>query len=75
MSIRPITTSLPSSPGRAIRAAGRAVARWFEGYARARSRAGVIERLGTKSDAELAAMGLRREDIARHVFRDVLHPA
>ena len=28
-----------------------------------------LERLQSKSDAELAAMGLRREDIAQHVFR------
>jgi len=75
MTTRPITAHSPFSPGRAISAAGRAVARWFEAYARARSRAGAIERLGRKSDAELAAMGLRREDIARHVFRDLLHPA
>ena len=29
-----------------------------------------IEALQRKSDAELAAMGLQRHDIVRHVFRD-----
>lgn len=31
------------------------------------------ERLNALSDAKLADMGLRREDIVRHVFRDVLY--
>ncbi|MDA7424999.1 DUF1127 domain-containing protein [Thalassococcus lentus] len=31
------------------------------------------ERLQAMSDQELAQRGLRREDIARHVFRDMLH--
>ena len=32
-----------------------------------------LEALQAKSDKELAAMGLRREDIARYVFRDTLY--
>jgi len=39
----------------------------------ARSRVHEVERLNAKSDEELARMGLKREDIARHVFRDVLY--
>ncbi len=39
----------------------------------ARSRTDQIEALNAKSDAELAELGLRREDIARFVFRDMLH--
>lgn len=31
------------------------------------------ERLQAMSDAQLAARGLRREDIARHVFRDMFY--
>lgn len=31
-----------------------------------------VARLQTKTDAELAAMGLKREDIFRKVFRDFL---
>ncbi|PZX16286.1 hypothetical protein LX81_02138 [Palleronia aestuarii] len=32
-----------------------------------------VERLNAKSDAELAKLGLRRQDIVRHVFRDVMY--
>lgn len=32
-----------------------------------------LERLQAMSDAQLAERGLRREDIARHVFNDVLY--
>ncbi|MFO7919206.1 DUF1127 domain-containing protein [Rhodobacteraceae bacterium W635] len=39
----------------------------------ARSRVHEVERLNAKSDVELARIGLKREDIARHVFRDVLY--
>lgn len=32
-----------------------------------------VEMLNAKSDAELAAMNLRREDIAAFVFRDLMY--
>jgi DNA-binding CsgD family transcriptional regulator len=32
----------------------------------------IVERLNAKSDAELAALGIRREDIVRRVFIDRL---
>ncbi len=32
-----------------------------------------VERLNAKSDTELAELGIRREDIVRHVFIDMLH--
>lgn len=32
-----------------------------------------IERLNAKSDEQLAKMGLKREDIFRHVMRDVMY--
>ena len=32
-----------------------------------------VERLQAMSDTELAKRGLRREDIARHVFRDLFY--
>ncbi|WP_299656818.1 hypothetical protein [uncultured Tateyamaria sp.] len=41
--------------------------------AAAESRFRRIEALQAKSDAELAAMNLRREDIAAYVFRDLMH--
>ena len=42
-------------------------------YMESRSRLPQIEALNRKSDAELAAMGLKRDDIVRHVFRDMLY--
>lgn len=41
--------------------------------AAANARVRQMEKLNAKSDAELAKMGLRREDIARYVFRDIYH--
>lgn len=32
-----------------------------------------IDALNAKSDAQLAAMNLRREDITAYVFRDLMH--
>lgn len=43
----------------------------FNAYLEAGSRMRQIEALNARSDAELAAMGLAREDIPRHVFRDM----
>lgn len=41
-----------------------------ERYARMQSRRDLIESLEAKSDDELARLGLSRENIALHVFRD-----
>ena len=41
-------------------------------YVEARSRRHQIEALEAKSDAELARMGLTRDRIVAHVFRDIL---
>jgi uncharacterized protein YjiS (DUF1127 family) len=46
------------------------LARRYEGHMRVRSRRDQIEALEAKSDAELARMGIRRDGIACHVFRD-----
>lgn len=40
-------------------------------YAERHSRMDEMNRLTAKSDAELEAMGLRRKDIARYVYRDI----
>lgn len=32
-----------------------------------------VERLNAKSDKQLAQLGLKREDIARYVMRDILY--
>jgi len=50
-----------------------ALVRGVEAHGRTASRRGAIEALEAKSDTELAAMGLRRQDIVRHVFRDLFY--
>ncbi|SPJ25482.1 hypothetical protein [Palleronia abyssalis] len=47
-------------------ALARGFARWIE----VNSRADRVAALQAKSDAELAALGLRRDDIVQYVFRD-----
>lgn len=42
-------------------------------YVESRARMPEIERLNAMSDAQLAERGLKREDIIRHVFRDLLY--
>ncbi len=65
----PATPSILSRIGEVLAGFGRAV---FTARA-AEARVHEMERLMAKSDAELVEIGLRREDIARHVFRDILH--
>ncbi|MFK7868504.1 MAG: DUF1127 domain-containing protein [Roseobacter sp.] len=64
--------------GEGLRTVGTAIAQVFArigsalvSAAEANHRIKTVERLQAKSDAELAALNLRREDIVRHVFRDV----
>ncbi len=49
------------------------IAERFEQHARIMSRRGLIEQLNEKSDEELAQMGIKREDIVRHVFQDLFY--
>lgn len=49
------------------------IGRIFTRIGEAQSRATEVERLNAKTDADLARMGLKREDIARHVFRDIIY--
>lgn len=49
------------------------IGRGFSASLEASSRMAELERLNAMSDAELAEIGIRREDIARVVFRDVLY--
>ena len=46
---------------------------WLETVAERGSRRADIERLNACSDAELAALGIRRDQIAHYVFRDLYH--
>ena len=42
-------------------------------YAESNSRLKQVEQLQSLSDEELTAKGIRRDDIVRHVFRNVLY--
>ncbi|WP_306045471.1 DUF1127 domain-containing protein [Nioella sp. MMSF_3534] len=65
----------PAATGTAspIRSVFAALMRVFSAYDAAQSRANQVQRLNGMTDAELARIGLRREDIARYVFRDILY--
>ncbi|TRD23576.1 hypothetical protein [Palleronia caenipelagi] len=47
-----------------------ALSRGFVAFCEAQSRQKDVAYFEAKSDEELAAMGLKRADIVRHVFRD-----
>lgn len=50
-----------------------ALVRGMEAQAKVTSRRNRIEALEAKTDAQLARMGIRREDIPYHVFRDLFY--
>ncbi|SFO86790.1 hypothetical protein [Tranquillimonas alkanivorans] len=54
------STARPSAGGRT------------RGYLERLARTDQIDALNAKSDDELARMGLKRDDIPRHVFRDAI---
>lgn len=56
-----------------ITAAFGAVGNFLISISAANQRLHLVERLQAKSDEELAELGMRREDIVRYVFRDILH--
>ncbi len=58
--------SQPGFARRMFRAIGDGMVVFMERQSRLDS----VQRLRAKSDAELAEMGLRRDEIVRHVFRD-----
>lgn len=59
-----------AAPGRWLATALRALGAGLEHLAEARSRRDQIEQLSALSDAQLQALGLRRDQIVAHVFRD-----
>lgn len=76
------THTAPSSGGISLRsilaAVGGGFSAAFDGLSRAMvinsigyQRLEQVERLQAKSDEDLARIGLKREDIVHHVFRDV----
>lgn len=52
---------------------GAALISRFETHAYKASRRDQIDTLNAKSDAELAGMGLRRDQIIHHVYRDLYY--
>jgi uncharacterized protein YjiS (DUF1127 family) len=50
-----------------------ALGQGMNAYILRKSRMPEIDALNAKTDAELAAMGLTRDDIPRHVFRDLFY--
>lgn len=50
-----------------------ALGQGFNAYVETRSRCGQIEALESLSDAQLAARGLKRDEIPRYVFRDLFY--
>ncbi|WP_417728089.1 hypothetical protein [Roseovarius sp.] len=69
-----ITTNVSASPLRAgWKKFTAALLRGMEAHAKVTARQNRIEALEAKSDEELARMGLRREDIVYHVFKDLFY--
>lgn len=70
-----ITTqfAFSSSPRSGIERLYASILRGIDSYAEARSRRDRIEALQAKSDEELARLGIRRDQIAYHVFRDLFY--
>lgn len=66
------TTPLLAGPWRWLMGALSVLGNGLESLAEARSRRDQIETLNALSDAQLQAMGLRRDQIVAHVFRDRL---
>lgn len=66
---QPALSDRPSATSRFFKAIGDGIERYVE----MRSRVHEIEALQRKSDAELARMGLTRDQIVRHVFADRLY--
>jgi uncharacterized protein YjiS (DUF1127 family) len=68
------TTNLSESPLRGFFARlVTGLERAMERSARVRSRRAQIEALEAKSDAELAQLGIARDQIAYHVFKDLFY--
>ena len=71
----PAAASSPSGRPGALRRFGQGLGAMLETIGRASQGARCAEyaqRLQAMSDAELAARGIRREDIIRHAFRSIL---
>ncbi len=56
-----------------IRSVFSSLSRGASAVIHAQNRSAEFERLNAKTDAELASLGLRRDAIARYVYRDILY--
>jgi len=65
-------TGLAAGLGHAIARGANAILNGLIAIGETSGRMRELNALQGKSDAQLAAMGLKREDIVRHVFRDHL---
>lgn len=70
----------PAFPADSLHRLGGALRRFFKGIARgmmtastAHNRYEQVQRLQAKTDVELAALKIRREDIVHHVFKDLYY--
>lgn len=66
------TETVSQRPGLFARI-GRALMEGAETLSAAQGRSNLYRELNAMSDAQLAQIGLRREDIARYVFRDIIN--
>lgn len=65
------TTNITLSHGFSWAALGAWFSRAFDAYVARRARTGQIAALEAMSDKELAALGIRRDQIVQYVFRDL----
>lgn len=70
-SIMAVLDSVSSTGPSLFSRIGGALSNALESYAAARMRTAEFEYYNNLSDAELADKGLRREEIAQHIFRDL----
>jgi uncharacterized protein YjiS (DUF1127 family) len=63
----------PSDLRKGLSKLATSIGRGFAAYAERRTRTGEINRLNAMTDAELAEIGLKREQITYHVFRDLFY--
>jgi len=59
--------------GARLRGMAEGVLGFFVAVAEANPRMKAVQRLSEMSDEELAERGLKRDDIVRHVFRDIYY--
>jgi hypothetical protein len=62
-------TAKPSFWARVLRGTNQ----FFANLANAQNRTNTVERMQKLSDADLAKMGVRRQDIVRHVYGDIYY--